>query len=174
MVKVVDLPAETDPTDDDYFVVRENSSGTTRRVTRTNLFKNPPIEPGAITHEMLEEDAVEKDNLAPDARIDPRVTAVASTNSLTPNADTTDIVDVTALSQGMTINAPTGTPANGQALLYRIKDNGTGRSLSYNATHVAVGVTLPTSTTANKWTYILERWNATANAWHVVSIGREA
>jgi hypothetical protein len=82
-------------------------------------------------------------------RIDPRVTSAASASSLTPSIATTDIYAYTALAAGLTINAPTGTPVDGDKLIFRILDNGTARTLTWNATYTVIGVTLPTTTTAN-------------------------
>lgn len=70
-------------------------------------------------------------------RITPRVTSVASTATLTPNADTQDGVGVTAQAAGLTIAAPTGTPTDGQRLIIRVKDNGTSRAITWNAIYTA-------------------------------------
>lgn len=83
------------------------------------------------------------------------------------------MVAVTALAQNVTIAAPTGSPTNGQALLYRIKDNGTTRTISWNAVFRAIGITLPTATTANKTMYVSARYNTLDTKWDVLSVGRE-
>jgi hypothetical protein len=92
-------------------------------------------------------------------RIDPRVVSAASASSLTPSIATADIYAYTALAANLTINAPTGTPVDGNKLIFRILDNGTARALDLTA-YTAVGVTLPTTTVANKTTYVGVVYNA--------------
>ena len=78
------------------------------------------------------------------------------------------------LTGSVTIAAPSGTPTAGQKLILRFKDNGTGRSLTWNATYVAIGVTLPTTTVASKITYVGCIYNATDSQWDVVSVTTQA
>jgi hypothetical protein len=117
--------------------------------------------------------------LQPGLRIDPRVTSAASASSLTPDVSTTDIYAYTALAAGLTINAPTGTPLNGDKLIFRILDNGTARALNWNATYTVIGVTLPTTTTVNKTTYVGCIYNAygtngTDPRWDVIAVTTQA
>lgn len=79
-----------------------------------------------------------------------RVASTASSTTPTPNADTTDLYDLTALAGNATFGAPTGTPVDGQQLVIRIKDDGSARTLAWNAAYVAHGVALPTTTVASK------------------------
>jgi hypothetical protein len=76
---------------------------------------------------------------------------------------------VTALAVPATIAAPSGTPTNGQRLLIRIEDNGTARALTWNAIYRVIGVTLPTTTTANKTIYVGCIYNSADSAWDVVA-----
>lgn len=102
-------------------------------------------------------------------RISPRIVTVASAASITPNADTTDIHAVSALAANLTINAPTGTAADGQQLRIRIRDNGTSRTLTWNAAYSAISSELWTATFINKsmiWTFV---WNAGTSKWDVSS-----
>lgn len=101
----------------------------------------------------------------------PVATVTANPGSLTP-ATSTQVV--TGLAQTLTINAPSGTPDNGQSLLFRIKDNGTARTLTWNAIYRAIGITVPTTTTASKTMYVQAIYNATDSKWDVVSVSREA
>jgi hypothetical protein len=87
-------------------------------------------------------------------RIDPRVVSAASASTLTPSVATADVYAYTALAAGLTINAPTGTPLDGDKLIFRFLDNGTGQTLTWNATYTVIGTTLPTSTTASKMVYV--------------------
>jgi hypothetical protein len=103
----------------------------------------------------------------------PRVQSAAS-GDLTPTASD-DICIRTALAAGpVAINAPTGSPVQGQGMVIRLKDNGTARVLNWNAIYRAVGVTIPTSTVANKTIYAGLIYNATDTKWDVVSIAQEA
>jgi hypothetical protein len=112
--------------------------------------------------------------LQPGLRIDPRVTSAASASSLTPDVSTTDIYAYTALAAGLTINAPTGTPLDGDKLIFRLLDNGTARALTWNATYTVIGVTLPTTTTVSKTTYVGCIYNANATRWDVIAVTTQA
>jgi hypothetical protein len=92
-----------------------------------------------------------------------------STATLTPTTSK-DMYILTAQAAGLTIAAPTGTPLEGQALILRIKDNGTARALSWNAAYRAVGVELPTTTVINKVAYIGALWNSTESKWDVIAV----
>ena len=107
-------------------------------------------------------------------RIDPRVSSTASSTTPTPNADTDDVYILTALAGNATFGAPTGTPVQGQRLLIRIKDNGTARTLAYNAIFRAIGITLPTTTVINKTTYIGCVYNSTDTKWDCIATTTEA
>lgn len=98
----------------------------------------------------------------------------AASGDLTPVGDSDDICIRTALSAGININAPTGSPTAGRAIVFRFKDNGTGRTLTWNAIFRAVGVTIPTTTVANKITYVGAIYNSTDTKWDVVSTAQEA
>lgn len=80
---------------------------------------------------------------------------------------------LTTLAVSATFAAPSGTPANGNTLLIRIKDNGTARTLAWNSIYRAVGVTLPTTTTASRMLYIGCIYNSTDSKWDVVSVVKQ-
>jgi hypothetical protein len=84
-------------------------------------------------------------------RTNPRVTSAATATSLTPSIATADVYAYTALASALTINAPTGTPLDGNKLIFRLLDNGTARALTWDATYTVIGTTLPTSTTTFGW-----------------------
>ena len=107
-------------------------------------------------------------------RIDPRVTSAASASSLTPDISASDIYAYTALAAGLTINAPTGTPLDGDKLIFRLLDNGTSRALTWNATYTVIGVTLPTATTISKTTYVGCIYNANNTRWDVIAVTTQA
>lgn len=107
-------------------------------------------------------------------RIDPRVTSAASASTLTPDISVSDVYAYTALAAGLTINAPTGTPLDGDKLIFRLLDDGTSRALTWNGTYTVIGVTLPTTTTANKTTYVGCIYNANNTRWDVIAVTTQA
>ena len=107
-------------------------------------------------------------------RITARIGTVASSATPTPAGDTNDQYNVTALAVNATFGAPTGTPTNGQKLIIRIKDNATTRTLAYNAIYRALGVTLPTATTASKTIYLGCIYNSADSKWDVIAVAEEA
>ena len=107
-------------------------------------------------------------------RIDPRVTSAASASSLTPDISASDVYAYTALAAGLTINAPTGTPLDGDKLIFRLLDNGTSRALTWNGTYTVIGVTLPTATTISKTTYVGCIYNANNTRWDVIAVTTQA
>jgi hypothetical protein len=82
-----------------------------------------------------------------------------------------------AQSSNLTINADTGTPSDGQRMVFRIKDNGTARSITFTTgairTFRAIGVTLPTATVANKTLYVTCIFNFLDQRWDVISVALE-
>jgi len=108
-------------------------------------------------------------------RIDPRVFSTTSASSVTPDISTYDMYAYTALAATLTINATTGgTPLNGDKLIFRFKDNGTSRALTWTTSGTnsfrVIGVTLPTATTINKVTYVGCIYNSTESFWDVVAV----
>lgn len=106
--------------------------------------------------------------------LNPRVSTTASSSTPTPNAGTDDLYTITALAANATFGAPSGTPVNGQALVIRIKDNGTARTLAYNAIYRALGVTLPTTTVISKTLYLGMIYNSADTKWDVTGVAQEA
>jgi hypothetical protein len=108
------------------------------------------------------------------SRMNPRVVSTATTASLTPDISAADQYNVTALDTALTINAPIGTPVDGNKLMIRLLDNGTTRALTWNGTYTVIGTTLPTSTTANKMSYIGCIYNAANTRWDVIAVTTQA
>lgn len=108
------------------------------------------------------------------ARVTKRVGTTASSSTPTASWDDHDQYNVTALAAGATFGAATGTPTDGQMLLYRVKDNGTARTLAWNAVFRAIGVDLPTTTVISKTLYVGTVWNAADSKADVIAIGQEA
>ena len=106
-------------------------------------------------------------------RVNPRVISTTSASSLTPDISSADQYCYTALAANLTINAPAGTPVDGNKLLFRIKDNGTSRTLTWNSAFRVIGVTLPTATTVSKTHYVGCVYNAADTKWDVIAVATE-
>ena len=103
----------------------------------------------------------------------PRVQTVTSSATVTA-VSTNDIVTITAQAAGLTLANPTGAFVEGQSLIIRIKDNGTARSIAYGTNFRAIGVTAPTTTVANKTTYIGCIYNSTDTKFDIIGVCTEA
>lgn len=103
------------------------------------------------------------------------ITTTASSSTPTPTGGSLrNFFTVTALAAGATFAAPSGTPANGNRLVIRVKDNGTARTLAFNAIYRAIGVTLPTTTVINKTLYLGCIYNSADSKWDVIAYAVEA
>lgn len=110
-------------------------------------------------------------------RITSRVDGYASGNTAAApgtNSDDYDQLNLLGHAANFVLAAPTGTPTDGQKLLYRLKDNGTARTIGWNAIFRAVGVTLPTTTVINKTIYVGMIYNSAATKWDVIAVSQEA
>jgi hypothetical protein len=103
----------------------------------------------------------------------PGIQSVASAATVTPTfAD--DQVNITAQAVGLTLANPTGTALDGWGIAIRIKDSGGARTIGYGTQYRALGVTLPTTTVANKTLYLGMVFNAADTKWDVVAVAQEA
>ena len=107
-------------------------------------------------------------------RINPRTSSTASTATLTPDISAFDQYNLTAQAAGLTVEAPTGTPVDGNKLIIRILDNGTPQTITWNGTYTVIGPTLPTTTTANKMIYVGCVYNSTNTRWDVIALATQA
>jgi hypothetical protein len=111
-------------------------------------------------------------------RVNPRAVAAGSTSgTLTPNGDTTDVFNAFGLTGAITVATPSGTPVDGQRLMLRFEDNGTGRGITWTGTsgaYRAIGVTLPTTTVASKVTYVGCVYNSTDVFWDAIAVANQA
>ena len=101
----------------------------------------------------------------------PRVVSVVSGTSITPNADTTDILTQAnvGVTGTITINAPTGTPINGQKLMMRLSTVN-AQTLSYNAIYASsTDIALPNSISANTTNYLGFIYNSTSSKWQLLA-----
>lgn len=109
-----------------------------------------------------------------DALLLPSVQEATNSATFTINSDQKTDGVLTAMSANTTIASPTGTPVQSQDLVFRFKDDGTARTLTWNAIFRAIGVTLPTTTVANKLTYVGCKYNSTDSKWDVIAVQQEA
>jgi len=96
--------------------------------------------------------------------------SVTSSATPTPTGDAkTNELYVTALAVAAELQAPSGTPVNGNKLIVRIKDDGTARALTYNAIYSGIVDTLPSTTTASKVLYMGFIYNSTTSKWEMIA-----
>jgi hypothetical protein len=95
-----------------------------------------------------------------------RIVAVTSgSNLIAVNADTTDIATIT-LTENTTFSNPTGTPFDGQLLLYRIVSASSFAIAFGTNFEPASSLSYPLATTGgNKLDEIAARWSATRSKW---------
>jgi len=101
------------------------------------------------------------------------VQSVASAATVTP-VHTNKFVKITAQAAALTLANPTGTWAEGQELIIRIKDDGTARAITWDTNYRAIGVALPTTTVISKTTYVGVIYNFTDTKWDVIGVTTEA
>jgi hypothetical protein len=108
-------------------------------------------------------------------RITPRVTPLGAPGA-TPavNTDITDFADLTALGVAITSITMSGTPTNGQKIIFRLKDNGTARAIAWGASFEACGVALPTTTVASKRLTVGFIYDTATAKWGCVASAQEA
>ena len=108
-------------------------------------------------------------------RITARVTTEASSATPTINTNNSDMHSITALAAAitsMTTNL-SGTPTNGQKLIIRILDNGTGRAITWGASFEDNGVALPSTTTASKLLSVGFIYDTVSSKWGCVAVADE-
>ena len=104
------------------------------------------------------------------------VSSIVSAASITPPSDLVTQYNVTALAVPATVNAPSGTPADGQKIIIRIKDNGSSQALTWDTAvggYREVGVTLPTVTIPSKILYVGCIYNSNDDYWDVVGVAQQ-
>lgn len=104
--------------------------------------------------------------------IQKRVVVIADATSITINADTTDIATQanTQTAGTLTINAPTGTPFNGQQIVLRLRSTNV-QTFSWNAIFQGSDdVALPTASSgSSKYDYLGFQYNSTAAKWQMLA-----
>lgn len=128
------------------------------------------VSAGVIAVEGVTVPTISSTSTLTNKRVTPRIGTTTSSSTPTPDADANDEYNVTALAAGATFGAPTGTPTEGQKLIIRIKDNGTARSLAFNAIYRAgTDVALPTTTVLSKTLYLGFIYNGADTKWDLVA-----
>jgi len=115
-------------------------------------------------------------NTLTNKRITARVTTITSHATPTINTDDCDAVTITALAEAitsMTTNL-SGTPTNFQKLIFRIKDNGTARAITWGASFQSGSVTLPTTTTLGKTLMVGLIYDSVDSKWTCEATGSRA
>jgi len=109
-------------------------------------------------------------------RLTSRVTTITSNATPTINTDNCDAVTITALAADITSVSTnlTGTPANFDMLIIRIKDDGTARAITWGTSFEACGAALPTTTVLGKRLYALFIWDSVTSKWGCVSTAQES
>jgi hypothetical protein len=106
---------------------------------------------------------------------------VTTTNSsITINPSVYNGYFYTALATDITINASTiGSPVNGTKMIFRFKDNGTARNISWTLWDSGpggfrqIGTSLPGTTVVGKVTYVGCIYNATEQFWDVIAVATQ-
>jgi hypothetical protein len=104
-----------------------------------------------------------------------RTNSIAYATTVTPNVDTTDVLNVGALTGSLTLANPTGTPIDGQTLRVRLAQDAAGsRSMSFGSAY-AFGTDITTalipSSSLAKWE-MLFGWHTVDSKWRALSIAR--
>jgi len=162
--------SKTTPIDADSFpIVDSAASNVIKRVTFTNLKAFLKTYIDAMTSTFTNKTMIATTNVVE------QITTTASSSTPAPTGGSLrNFFTVTALAANATISAPSGTPANGNKLFIRIKDNGTARTLAYNSIFRAIGVTLPTTTVLGKTLYLGCIYNSADSKWDVIAVAQEA
>ena len=80
----------------------------------------------------------------------PRIASSVTGGTVAPDADNTDIREITAQDQAIFFDTPSGTPVDGQKMIIQIKYSGTAGTISFTGSWTAGGVALPTAGVTGK------------------------
>ncbi len=102
----------------------------------------------------------------------PRVVNITDGSTFTANSATTDIASQvnTQVSGTLTLSAPTGSPLNGQKLMYKIKSANV-QTFSWDPVYAfSTDISQPTATTgSNKTDYLGFIYDSTASKWQLIA-----
>jgi hypothetical protein len=106
-----------------------------------------------------------------DTDLNPRVVIIPDGTSVTINADTTDLAIQTNTQPAgtLTMNAPTGTPANGQRFIFRLQSTNQ-QTFSWNAAFEgSADIGLPSlSSGGDQYDYMGFMWNSGSGTWQLL------
>lgn len=105
-------------------------------------------------------------------RITQRVVTTTDDATAVIDVDVTDLYELSAIANNTTFTL-TGTPTDGQKLIIRYKDAGVSKTLTWTG-FTAIGITLPTATSAGKWGLVGCIYNLAATQWQAVTTTTEA
>jgi hypothetical protein len=101
----------------------------------------------------------------------PRIRVQANPAPLSPNIDLYNFERVTALTATLVIDNPTGTPTDGEGLMFEITGTA-ARTLTWGTAYEAnsqYSLPLPTPTVTTKTTFVTFVWNSTRAKWLMVA-----
>jgi hypothetical protein len=146
MPKISQLSSYTNPQDSDVQPIVDTANATTKKITWSSI-------KSALKNYF--------DTLY--SSIYPRQSTQTSPTSITPDKSQFDEYYVTALANAITINNASS-PSVGDIFVIYLTDDGTARSISWGSHYVGLGLSLPTSTTANKTMEIIIKYIGSAKA----------
>lgn len=103
----------------------------------------------------------------------PKTSISTTGTTAVPDVSSADIIVFTALTTAIGVGPPIGAPTTGRTLVFRFKDDGTGRAITWDAIYRNMGTTLPTTTVANKITYCNFIYNSTDSKWDLLQVNQE-
>jgi len=129
---------------------------------------------GAVVGTTNEQTLTNKTILATTNVVEEISTVASSATPAPTGGSLRNFYTITALAAAAEFAAPSGTPANANKLIIRIKDNGTARALTWNAIYRAMEFALPTTTVISKTMYLGFIYNSADSKWDMVAINEEA
>lgn len=125
-----------------------------------------------VTYPAERSTTTDGDQILTNKTIQSRVVVIADGASITINADTTDIATQanTQAAGTLTVNAPTGTPVNGQKIMLRLLSSNV-QTFSWNAVFAgSTDLALPTASSgSSKYDYMGFIYNSTAAKWQIIA-----
>lgn len=97
--------------------------------------------------------------------------STATAESVVPDPTIYGQYSYTALATNLVIGSP-GVASDGKTLVFRFRDNGTARTLSWHQSYRGIGVTIPGNTTGG-FVYVGAKYNAQDNKWDVLAVNRQ-
>lgn len=132
------------------------------------------VSSGVIAVEGVTIPTISSTNTITNKRNQPRIVSASSYTTDTGTSldvSTCDEFIITAQAGALLFNNPSGTPAQGEKLIIRIKDNGTARALTYGSQFRASSdLALPTTTVLSKTLYMGFIYNSTDTKWDLIAV----